>query len=126
MAGGPVNAERWRIATGIFHAALERPPDRRPSFLAEACREDQSLRAEVEALLAGDERADVAGDPLAVDPARELLLNVPTLEAAAQTRTDWNAGPTRAMEGRRFGAYRLGDVHRPEHVHTPDLGYVYP
>ena len=107
MAGGAVNAERWRIATGIFHAALERPPDRRSSFLAEACREDQSLRADVEALLAGDERADVAGDPLSVDPARELLLNVPTIEAAAQTRTDSEAGPRTAMEGRRFGAYRI-------------------
>ena len=87
----PVNAERWRIATGIFHAALERPPDQRPSFLAEACREDQSLRASVEALLAGDESADVAGDPLAVDPARELVLD--------ETAND----ASRLAPGQRFG-----------------------
>jgi serine/threonine protein kinase len=104
---GRVNVERWRIATGIFHAALERPPDQRPSFLAEACREDQSLRANVEALLAGDERADIAGDPLAVDPARELFLDVPVLDAASQTRSDSEAAPAMPMEGRHFGAYRI-------------------
>jgi eukaryotic-like serine/threonine-protein kinase len=64
-----MNPERWRVATGIFHAALERPPDQRPPFLAEACGQDPALRAEVDALLAGDERAGVAGDPLALDHA---------------------------------------------------------
>ena len=64
-----MNPERWRMATEIFHAALERPPDQRPPFLAEACRQDPALRAEVDALLAGDERAGVAGDPLALDQA---------------------------------------------------------
>ena len=56
--------ERWRAVTEIFHAALERAPAERPSYLTEACREDSSLRAEVDALLAGHDRADVAGDPL--------------------------------------------------------------
>ena len=116
----PVNAERWRIATAIFHAALERPPDRRPSFLAEACREDQSLRANVEALLAGDERANAAGDPLAVDPARALFPDVPTLDVATQTRADSEAAPATAMEGRRFGAYRI--LHE---IGSGGMGSVY-
>ena len=116
----PVNAERWRIATGIFHAALERPPDQRPSFLAEACQEDQSLRANVEALLAGDERADIAGDPLAVDPARELFLDVPVLDAASQTRSDSEAAPATPMEGRHFGAYRI--LHE---IGSGGMGSVY-
>jgi serine/threonine protein kinase len=116
----PVNAERWRIATGIFHAALERPADQRPSFLAEACREDQSLRANVEALLAGDERADIAGDPLAVDPARELFLDVPVLDAASQTRSDSEAAPATPMEGRHFGAYRI--LHE---IGSGGMGSVY-
>ena len=102
-----MNAERWRIATGIFHAALERPPDRRRFFLAEACREDESLRADVEALLAGDQRADAAGDPLAVDPARQLFPDVPAFDAATQTRSHSKAAPATPMEGRRFGAYRI-------------------
>src|SRR5882672_8936603 len=123
MASLPRNlltAERWRIATGIFHAALEQPPDRRPAFLAEACQEDQSLRANVEALLAGDERADIAGDLLTVDPARELFLDVPALDAATQTRSDSEAAPAAPMEGRHFGAYRI--LHE---IGSGGMGSVY-
>jgi eukaryotic-like serine/threonine-protein kinase len=58
-----VDPDRWRQVTGIFHAALERSPERRAAFLDDACAHDPSLRAEVDALLAGDERADRAGDP---------------------------------------------------------------
>ena len=32
----------------VFLAAVELPPDQRPSYLAEACREDADLRAEVD------------------------------------------------------------------------------
>jgi serine/threonine protein kinase len=120
LPSDPVNADRWRIATAIFHAALERPPDRRPSFLAEACREDQSLRANVEALLAGDERANAAGDPLAVDPARALFPDVPTLDVATQTRADSEAAPATPMEGRHFGAYRI--LHE---IGSGGMGSVY-
>ena len=116
----PVNAERWRVATGVFHAALEHPPGRRLAFLAEACREDESLRADVEALLAGDERADAAGDPLAVDPARELFLDAPTLDVATRTRSASAAAPATPMEGRHFGAYRI--LHE---VGSGGMGSVY-
>ena len=88
MAGGAVNAERWRIATAIFHAALERPPDRRSSFLAEACREDQSLRASVEALLAGDEQADVTGDALPITREHSSLMKWRTTPHASRRVSD--------------------------------------
>ena len=115
-----MNAERWRIATAIFHAALERPPDRRPSFLAEACREDQSLRASVEALLAGDERADCSGDPLAADPARALVLDVATFDAATHTRSDSEAVSGTPMQGRHFGVYRI-----QQEIGSGGMGSVY-
>jgi serine/threonine protein kinase len=59
-----VTPERWRVVTEIFHAALERPTAERSAYLVEVCAQDPSLRGDVEALLAGDDRADVAGDPL--------------------------------------------------------------
>ena len=64
-----MNAERWRIVTEIFHAALEQPSDQRASYLAQACRQDYLLRADVEALLAGDDRASDIADPLVSAPA---------------------------------------------------------
>ena len=44
--------ERWVRVREIFAAALAEPPDRRSSFLAQACAGDPSLQEEAEALLA--------------------------------------------------------------------------
>ena len=43
-----MDPERWKYIDEIFHAALDREPTARAAFLAEACKEDESLRAEVE------------------------------------------------------------------------------
>ncbi len=52
-----VNAVRTRQIEDVFHAALERPPADRATFLGEACAGDGELRAEVESLLAADDQA---------------------------------------------------------------------
>jgi hypothetical protein len=75
-----VNPERWRLVTEIFHAALERPLERRSQYLMDACREDPSLRADLDALLAGDGRASVFGSPSAA--ARGALAPGHTVDAA--------------------------------------------
>src|SRR6266536_3288960 len=49
--------ERWRQVDALFHAALEREPAQRESWLRQACNGDDDLRADVMRLLAGDERA---------------------------------------------------------------------
>ncbi|HZS04308.1 MAG TPA: protein kinase [Blastocatellia bacterium] len=49
--------ERWQQVDQLFQAALERPPEGRAAFINEACRGDDSLRREVEALLAADGEA---------------------------------------------------------------------
>ena len=49
-----MSSERWRQIEDLYHAALERDPGRRAGFLAEACRDDEELRREVESLLAQD------------------------------------------------------------------------
>jgi eukaryotic-like serine/threonine-protein kinase len=49
--------ERWQQLDELFHAGLEREPGERAAFLDDACAGDQSLRKQVEALLAGHEMA---------------------------------------------------------------------
>ena len=48
--------------TEIFHAARERDPARREAFVAEACRDDPTLRREVEAMLVGLDAAGQFGE----------------------------------------------------------------
>ena len=45
--------ERWRRITEIFHAAREHDPAHRESFVADACRDDATLRRDVEEMLGG-------------------------------------------------------------------------
>jgi eukaryotic-like serine/threonine-protein kinase len=49
--------ERWRQVDQLFQAALERAPEERAAFINAACGGDDSLRREVEALLAADAQA---------------------------------------------------------------------
>jgi tetratricopeptide (TPR) repeat protein/predicted Ser/Thr protein kinase len=49
-----MSAERWRQIGDLFAAARKLAPLQRAKYLAEACRTDDSLRAQVEALLAVD------------------------------------------------------------------------
>jgi len=54
-----MQAERWLRAEQLYHAALELPENRRAGFLEESCSADESLRREVESLLAHEK---LAGD----------------------------------------------------------------
>jgi tetratricopeptide (TPR) repeat protein len=47
-----MDAQRWAVIEPIYHAALEREPGERSTYLAAACAEDPALRSEVESLLA--------------------------------------------------------------------------
>lgn len=55
--------ERWQQIDSLFHSALEREPEERAAFLDEACAGDESLRKQVEALLAADEEGCRPGPP---------------------------------------------------------------
>ena len=50
--------DKWQKVREVFDAALRLAPEARPKFVAEACGEDESLRAEVESLLASLASAD--------------------------------------------------------------------
>jgi hypothetical protein len=45
-----VETERWRKIEQLYHSALEREGSRRAAFVEQACREEESLRREVESL----------------------------------------------------------------------------
>jgi eukaryotic-like serine/threonine-protein kinase len=49
-----MTSERWRQIEQLYHAALEREPQARQQYLAEACGGDEDLRKEIESLLAKD------------------------------------------------------------------------
>jgi len=52
-----MNPERWQELDNLFHSALQREPGERAPFLDGACGGDDSLRKQVEALLAAHEAA---------------------------------------------------------------------
>lgn len=51
-----MTSERLRQIDEVYHAARERDPGERETFLAEACCSDPELRHEVESKLIQDER----------------------------------------------------------------------
>jgi serine/threonine protein kinase len=80
--------ERWQQVDQLYHSALEREPEQRGVFLAEACAEDEELRREVESLLAHE------GPPL----------DRPAWEGAAALLEDTQ---TQLTPGAQLGPYRI-------------------
>ena len=70
--------ERWRQVESLFHTAHAKAAEERARFLDEACSSDQTLRHEVESLLAHEDLAvgflesdeSGSGPPTACEPAR--------------------------------------------------------
>lgn len=79
--------EKWDQVKELFALALERGPEERSSFLRQACAGDDSLRTEVESLLAS------------FDGASTFLEDSPT--------ADLLSAQSRAIAGKRVGAYRI-------------------
>jgi eukaryotic-like serine/threonine-protein kinase len=80
--------DRWQRIDELFQAALECEPERRAAFLEESCNGDESLREEVESLLAADRSGDFTHSTAYQDGVRLL-----------ESR--------RELAGRRIGPYRL-------------------
>jgi TolB-like protein/Tfp pilus assembly protein PilF/predicted Ser/Thr protein kinase len=84
-----MNKELWQKAEELFHAALERTPASRQSFLEATCGADAELRQQVELLLAQEQQAG-------------SFLEVPAIENMPATLT-----PAESLLGRQFGPYRI-------------------
>lgn len=68
-----MDPERWKRIDEIFHAVLDHEPSVRVEFLAEACKEDDSLRIELERLIACHEKESNLFDRPPSDVAAALL-----------------------------------------------------
>jgi serine/threonine protein kinase/formylglycine-generating enzyme required for sulfatase activity len=68
-----VKDERWRQISMIFKSALERAPAERGAYLRAACERDETLRHEVESLLAAYEQGGQLIDSPAIEAAAPLL-----------------------------------------------------
>ena len=79
--------EKWDQVKELFALALEHDPEKRSSFLRQACAGDDSLQIEIESLLSN---FDGAATFLEDCPAADLL-----------------SVQSRAIAGRRIGAYRV-------------------
>src|SRR6476620_3262202 len=99
-----MSTTRQRTAFRICEAALERPPESRAAFLAEACGGDDALRREVESLLAQAAAAN-------------SFIETPALDMSV----DEDDAPSGLAVGQRLGAYHvvswlgaggMGEVYR--------------
>jgi len=96
--------ERWRQVDQVFQEALERAPEERAAFVSEACGGDDSLRREVEALLAFDGET---GD----------YIDAPAYQLMARLMAE---DEPRSLAGKSIGHYQIISL-----VGKGGMGHVY-
>jgi eukaryotic-like serine/threonine-protein kinase len=85
--------DRWQRIQQLLHLVLERDPGQRKAFLQEACGGDESLRREVESLLA-------------YDSDRQRILDQPAIQVAAEKL----AAEPPSLLGKSLGSYQVVGV----------------
>src|ERR1700756_503575 len=107
-----MDAERWQKIERVFHAALQAEPSRRAMILEDSCAGDESLRREVESLLAHHENAETFLETPAFATAK------PSLGSPQALSTSGAAGPFAV--GAVIAQYRV-----LEEIGSGGMGVVY-
>src|SRR5512136_1485400 len=85
--GEAMKPERWSEIERLYHAARERKAEERETFLKEACAGNESLRKEVESLLAYRPKAEKFMESPALEAVGEILAeNQPSKSAAGSAQ----------------------------------------
>ena len=94
--------ERWQQISQIFKSAISLDSDARRAYVAGQCGSDESLRAEVEKLIASHQQASNEGfiGGLAAEYAAPLLVN----------KTEAGSARGALNKGQQFGSYVILDV----------------
>jgi eukaryotic-like serine/threonine-protein kinase len=100
--------DRWKEISEIVEAALRRPVDERPAFLATACAGDEPLRLEIESLLSCHSDAEA----LMASPAIDVM--AAAIVADSDSLIGRQLGPYRVDA--RIGSGGMGDVYRATDV----------
>ncbi len=70
-----MNAEHWQKIKGLLDEALKLDAEKREQFLDDACGDDQTLRREIEELLASSENVESFLEKPAVGEVAEAIVN---------------------------------------------------
>jgi serine/threonine protein kinase len=107
-----MDAERWRKIERVFHAAVEAEPSRRATILEDSCAGDESLRREVESLLAHHENAETFIEKPAFATGMQSSASEQPSTSAAPFAVGAVIAQYRVLE--KIGAGGMGVVYKAE------------